>query len=303
MLTVFGTVALDTIRTPDKTLKDSLGGAATYAAISASYFTETGLVAVVGTDLPEDCHDILERHANLDGLSIASGKTFRYDGRYDSTLSTRTTLKTDLNVLEGFVPEIPEAFASSKFLYLANNDPDQNLKLLRGFEEGIKFSMCDTMDFWITTKRESVMELMGSVDAAVMNDEEARMLTGRENLVECAKEIQGECGVPYLIIKKGQHGSLLFYKSKVIAAPAYTLEKVLDPTGAGDSFAGAIMGYLAGLGKNVTFKDFGRAITYGNVMGSFAVQGYGLEGLSSIGKKGRTAIESRAKRYRQSLPV
>ncbi len=300
MLTVFGSVALDTIRTPGRTLKDSLGGAATYAVVSASRFTKTGLVAVVGTDLPGRDFVTLGRHAVLDGLVTRPGRTFRYDGEYDDTLSVRTTLKTELNVLEGFAPELPDTFAGSGFVYLANNDPDQNLALLRRFER-VKFSMCDTINFWITTKRPSVIRMMSEVDAAVINDEEARLLAGRDNLAECAKEIREECGVPYLIIKKGQHGSLLFHKGGVVAAPAYTLANVVDPTGAGDSFAGAVMGYLADRGGSVLLKDFRRAVTYGNVMGSFAVQGYGLDGLLSIGR--RSVIESRAGRYRRSLPL
>lgn len=304
MLTIFGTVALDTITTPTKKFKDSLGGAAAYAAVSASHFAKIGLVAVVGTDLPDKYYKILARHATLDGLITRPGKTFRYEGKYDKTMSNRTTLSTKLNVIEGFSPTLPSTYASSRYVYLANNDPDQNIALLEKFGKGgVRMSMCDTIDFWISTKRASVIKMMKMVDVAVMNDEEAVLLARSEdNLARCAKKIQKETGVPYLIIKKNQHGSLLFYKSKIVAAPAYTLENIADPTGAGDAYAGAIMGYIAGLNKQVTsIKDLKRAITYGNVMGSFAVEGYGLDGLLSKAKNTRT-INMRAAKYTHSLP-
>lgn len=304
MLTVFGSVALDTIRTAKRTLKDTLGGAATYAAISASYFVKTGLVAVVGSDLPEKDYQTLARYTTLDGLITRPGKTFRYDGRYDKTLNVRTTLKTELNVLEGFRPTIPKTYARSRYVYLANNDPDQNLELLKKFDKRPRFSMCDTINFWIETKRRSVIRMMGAVDAAVINDEEARLLArGEDNLAVCAKKIQKESKVPYLIIKKGQHGSLLFYKNKVVTAPAYTLENAVDPTGAGDAFAGALIGYMAsGSGSGaVSIHDLKRAITYGSVMGSFAVEDYGLEGLLNITRSQH--IDRRAQRYAKGLPV
>ena len=300
MLTVFGSVALDTIRTPKRTLKDVLGGAASYAAVSASRFAKTGLVAVVGTDLPARDRRTLGRHAVLDGLVTRPGKTFRYDGRYDRTLSTRTTIKTELNVLDGFRPTLPGTYASSRYVYLANNDPDQNLALLEKFGRA-RFSMCDTIDFWIKTKRSSVIKLMKRTSAAIMNDSEARLLAGEDNLARCAKKIRRESGVPFLIIKKGEHGALMFYKQKVVAAPGYLLEKVVDPTGAGDAFAGAMMGYLASLDNSVIrVRDLKRAMIFGNVMGSFAVERYGLDGLLGAGSKG--AIMGRADKYTSSFP-
>ena len=327
MLTIFGSVVLDTIRTPKKTLKETLGGAATYAAVSASRFVNTGLVAVIGTDFPEKYYDTLCKHAMLDGVVTRQGKTFRYDAEYDSTLGKRTTLKTEVNVLEGFDPMIPDAYHASRYLYLANSDPDQNLALLRRFNDKkrsggsgsrTKFTMCDTIDFWINTKRSSVIEVMRKVDAAIMNDEEAVLLasgykeknnSGAEesNLSVCAKKIQKETGVPYLIIKKGQHGSLLFAKGKksviaVAAAPAYTLENVTDPTGAGDAFGGAMIGYLASLDKaKISTDDLRRATTYGNIMGSFAVEGYGLDGLLQKGRR-KTDINERVRKYVAALP-
>ncbi len=308
MLVVFGSVALDTTRTPKKTLKDKLGGASTFAAISASSFTKTGLVAVVGSDLPQKDYQTLASRVMVDGLVKKPGKTFRYDCKYDKTLSVRTTLKTQLNVLEGFKPTLPETYASSKYVYLANSDPDQNLEMLGKFTNKVRFSMCDTIDFWIKTKRASVIKIIKKVDAAIMNDEEAILLAkGEHNLLKCAKKIRAETGVKYLIIKKGPHGSLLFYGDNdavvVVAAPAYTLEGVVDPTGAGDAFAGAVMGYLANLNKpKVSIGDLRRSLVYGNVMGSFTVEGYGLDGLLKATNSPKS-IEKRAKMYIQSLPL
>jgi len=281
MLTVFGSTALDTIRTPTKVLKDVLGGAATFASISASFFVKPGLIAVIGKDFPKKYHKILAERLDLSGLSVKDGKTFRYSGSYDNTLSLRTTLRTDLNVLKNFKPVVPEDYKKSKFVYLANNDPDQNTALIKEFDN-VKFSMCDTIDFWISTKRTSVIRMFKQVDAAVINDEEARLLTKEFNLIKCAKKIMNY-GPKYVIIKKGEHGSLLFFEDLIFSSPAVSLENVVDPTGAGDSFAGAMMGYLASKNKTdlATIK---KSVIYGNVMGSFAVEGYGPEVLLRIKK-------------------
>ena len=295
MLTVFGSTALDTIRTPDKTLKDVLGGAATFAGISASFFVETGLIAVVGTDFPKKYHNILKKYLDLEGLAIHKGKTFRYDGSYDKTLSTRTTNKTELNVLGSFQPVVPEKYRKSQFVYLANNNPDQNTKIIREFDN-VKFSMCDTIEFWINSKRNSVIKMIGSVDAVVINDEEAKLLTKEHNLIKCAKKMMG-WGAKYVIIKKGEHGSLLFFDDVIFPSVAFSLEDIVDPTGAGDSFAGAMIGYLAS--KNSTsLSEIKKAVVYGNVMGSFAVEKYGLDGLTSTTK---AKIQNRIKKYQSMI--
>ena len=280
MLTVFGSTALDTIRTPKKTLKSVLGGAATFAAISASNFVDTGLIAVVGKDFPKKHLNILSKYLDLQGLEIKNdGRTFRYDGSYDKTLSTRSTLKTELNVLEGFKPTVPEDYRKSQFVYLANNDPQQNITLLKEFDK-VKFSMCDTIDFWISTKRESVIKMIKTVDAVVINDEEAKLLTKEFNLIKCAKKMM-QWGAKYVIIKKGEHGSLMFYEDVIFPTAGFSLEDVVDPTGAGDSFAGAMIGYLANK-KSTSLSEIKKAIVYGNVLGSFAVEKYGLDGLLKI---------------------
>ncbi len=295
MLTVFGSTALDTIRTPKKTLKNILGGAATFAAISASNFVNTGLIAVVGKDFPKQYYNILSKHLDLQGLTVNDGKTFRYDGSYDNTLSIRSTLKTELNVLADFKPTVPEAYRKSQFVYLANNDPEQNTLLIKEFDR-IKFSMCDTIDFWISTKREAVIKMIKSVDAVVINDEEAKLLTKEFNLIKCAKKMM-QWGAKYVIIKKGEHGSLMFYDDIIFPTAGFSLENVVDPTGAGDSFAGAMIGYLASK-KSTSLSEIKKAVVYGNVLGSFTVERYGLDGLLKI-KNGD--IERRVKIYEKMI--
>ena len=295
MLTVFGSVAFDTIGTPTKVLKNVLGGAATFASISASFFVKPGLIAVIGKDFPKEYHKILSKRLDLKGLSIKDGKTFRYSGVYDKTLSSRRTLRTDLNVLKNFKPTVPDSYRKSEFVYLANNDPDQNTALIKEFDN-VKFSMCDTVDFWISTKRSSVIRMFKQVDAVVINDEEARLLTKEFNLIKCAKKIMNY-GPKYVIIKKGEHGSLLFFEDLIFSSPAVSLENVVDPTGAGDSFAGAMMGYLTSK-KKTDLASIKKSVVFGNVMGSFTVEGYGTEGLLRVKK---SDIKKRMSQYEKMI--
>ena len=295
MLTVFGSTALDTIRTPTKVLKDVLGGAATFAGISASYFVKPAMIAVVGDDFPKKYYNILARHLDLRGFKIVKGKTFRYDGKYDKTLSRRTTLKTELNVLGNFKPKVPEEYKKSEFVYLANNDPDQNTDLIKEFDK-VKFSMCDTIEYWIARKKHSVIKMIKAVDAVVINDEEAKLLTKEYNLIKCAKKIM-KWGAKYVVIKKGEHGSLLFYDDVIFPTVAFSLEDIVDPTGAGDSFAGAMIGYLAGKSSS-SLSMIKRAVIYGNVLGSFAVEKYGLNGLLNLKK---SQISKRIKQYEKMI--
>ena len=295
MLTVFGSTALDTIRTPKKTLKNVLGGAATFAAISASFFTKPGLIAVVGNDFPKKYLAVLKNYLDLKGLTVLNGKTFRYDGEYDKTMSVRKTLKTELNVLAKFKPTVPDAYKKSEFVYLANNDPEQNAKIIKEFDN-VKFSMCDTIEFWIATKRNAVIKMIKNVDAVVINDEEAKLLTKEHNLIKCAKKMK-QWGAKYIIIKKGEHGSLMFFDDVIFPTAGFSLENVVDPTGAGDSFAGAMIGYLASK-KTTKISEIKKAVVYGNVLGSFAVERYGLDGLLKI-KKGD--IVRRLKSYEKMI--
>ena len=232
---------------------------------------------------------------DLEGLVELDGKTFRYDGKYDKTLSTRKTLKTELNVLADFKPTVPESYRKSKFVYLANNDPDQNVSIIKKFDN-VKFSMCDTIEFWIQTKRNSVIKMIKSVDAVVINDEEAKLLTKEHNLIKSAKKMM-EWGAQYVIIKKGEHGSLFFFEDIVFPSVAFSLENVVDPTGAGDSFAGAMIGYLAKM-NNTNLSTIKKSIVYGNVLGSFAVEKYGLDGLLKIKK---SDITKRLKQYEKMV--
>lgn len=295
MLTVFGSTALDTIRTPTKVLKDVLGGAATFAGISASFFGSTGLIAVVGTDFPAKYRKILQKHLDLQGFVTKKGKTFRYDGSYDKTLSKRTTNKTELNVLGSFKPKVPDEYKKSKFVYLANNDPDQNYSLIKEFDN-VRFSMCDTIEYWIATKRQSVIKMIKSVDGIVINDEEAKLLTKEHNLIKCAKKMM-EWGSKYVIIKKGEHGSLLFFEDVIFPSVAFSLEDIVDPTGAGDSFAGAMIGYLASK-RSTSLSEIKKAAVYGNVLGSFAVERYGVDALLALN---RSKIENRVRNYQKMI--
>jgi len=295
MLTVFGSVAIDTIRTPFKVIRNALGGAATYAAISASFFHRPGLIAVVGHDFPKKYQNVLDKFVDTKGVVHANGQTFRYDGSYDKTLSSRRTNKTELNVLKDFKPIVPEGYRKSEFVYLANNDPAQNTKIIKEFDR-VKFSMCDTIDFWISTKKNDVIKMMGVVDSVVINDEEARLLTKTHNLIKAAKRIM-EWGTRFVIIKKGEHGSLLFYDDVVFPSPAFSLENIVDPTGAGDSFAGGMIGYLADK-NNAKTSTIREAVTYGNVMGSFAVEKYGTAGLVRLSK---SQIQNRFKYYKKMV--
>jgi pyridoxal/pyridoxine/pyridoxamine kinase len=207
----------------------------------------------------------------------------------------RTTNKTELNVLGDFKPVVPEEYRKSEFVYLANNDPVQNTKILKEFDK-VKFSMCDTIEFWISSKRNDVIKMMGSVDSVVINDEEAKLLTKTHNLIKAAKKIM-EWGTKYVIIKKGEHGSLLFYDDVIFPSPAFSMEDIVDPTGAGDSFAGGMIGYLSS--KNSTkMSTIREAAVYGNIMGSFAVEKYGVYGITGLK---RPDIKRRFDRYKKMV--
>ncbi|HXV51188.1 MAG TPA: PfkB family carbohydrate kinase, partial [Nitrosopumilaceae archaeon] len=203
----------------------------------------------------------------------------------------------ELNVLANFRPVVPDNYRKSEYVYLANNDPDQNVAMIREFDK-IKFSMCDTIEYWISTKRSSVIKMIKGVNAVVINDEEAKLLTKEYNLIKCAKKIMS-WGTDYVIIKKGEHGSLLFFEDVIFPSPAFSLETILDPTGAGDSFAGAMIGYLASA-NNTTLSTIKKSVIYGNVVGSFAVERYGLDGLLELTK---SKIEKRIKLYEKMIQL
>jgi sugar/nucleoside kinase (ribokinase family) len=295
MLTVFGTVALDTTRTPFRTETRILGGAATFASLSSSMFTQTSIVAVVGSDMSQDhIRAIKSKGIDTKGIvTVQGGRTFHYDSTFDYDLSNRTTNKTELGVVADFNPVIPEEYAKSDFVYLANNDPRQNIKILSHFQRP-KMVMCDTIEFWINGSRDDVVRMIGMADGVVINDNEARLLCKEANLAKCARKIMS-WGSKFAIIKKGEHGAILFTSDgQVFPAPAFFLDEIVDPTGAGDSFAGGFLGHIAR--KNKTdFATLKEAVIYGNVMGSFAVEDFGVKRLLSITKDD---VQERYRKYR-----
>jgi sugar/nucleoside kinase (ribokinase family) len=282
LLTVFGTVALDTTRTPFRTETRILGGAATFASVSSSMFAPTSIVAAVGSDMPaEHIRALSSKGIDTKGIIIIQGsKTFHYDSSFDYDLSNRTTNKTELGVIAGFDPVIPEEYIKSDYVYLANNDPKQNIKILRYFQNP-RLVVCDTIEFWINGSRDDVVKMIEMTDGVVINDNEARLLCKEANLAKCAKKIMS-WGSKFAIIKKGENGAILFTKEGLVfPAAAFFLDEIVDPTGAGDSFAGGFLGHIARKGV-MDFATTKEAVIYGNVMGSFAVEDFGIKRLLSI---------------------
>jgi sugar/nucleoside kinase (ribokinase family) len=292
-LLVVGSVALDTVRTPFGEATEVLGGSATFFATSASYFTAVDLIAVVGEDFPEQHLAFLKsRGIDVRGLERRPGETFRWKGEYSHQLNEAHTLDTRLNVFESFRPKIPEAYCSPEMLFLGNIDPELQLDVLERVKRPVLVA-CDTMNFWIDRKREALHRVLQKVDVLVINDGEARALGRNPNLVQVAREILA-CGPKYLIIKRGEYGVLLFGPKQAFGAPAFPLEQVKDPTGAGDSFAGGFMGYLAATG-NLSQAALRQAIIFGSVMASFAVESFSLDRLRALDYK---EIESRFREFK-----
>ena len=292
MITVFGTIALDTTRTPFRTRTRIMGGAATYASLSSSIFTSTSIVGIVGSDFPVEYRSILDRRVDTRGIiTKEDGKTFHYDSSFDYDLYHRTANKTELNVISGFEPAIPDEYIDSEYVYLANNDPIQNIKILEYFSNP-KLIVCDTIEYWILNQKQDIIKMMSKVDGVVINDEEARLLCKTTNLIKCAKLIMS-WGPWFTIVKKGEHGSLFINGDTLFPAPAYPMEEIVDPTGAGDSFAGGLMGHIARQ-NSVNMNTMKEAVIYGNVMGAFAVEGFGIEKLLSITKED---VEKRYETY------
>lgn len=275
LLTIFGSVVLDTISTPKETYAGMLGGASIYAAMAAAHFTRPNLVARGGGDLTAEHLETIRGTADTEGLETA-GRTFRYEAEYTANFLERRDIAVEPNVPEGYVPRVPQGYRGSEFVYLANEDPAQQLKVLEQFD-GPRFTMCDTIGHWIEHKRDDVRRVMESVDAVIVNDSEARKMAGSYSLARCAEKMTGR-RTRHVIIKKGEHGSVLFSGGGSFPLPAYPVRTVTDPTGAGDAFAGAVMGRLASAGATDA-ASLRRACAYGNVMGSFAVEGSGTAGL------------------------
>ncbi len=292
-LLVVGSVAFDSVKTPFGEADEVLGGSATYFATSASYFTDVRLVAVVGEDFPDKHVNFLKmREIDVRGLERAEGKTFRWKGQYGYALNEAETLDTQLNVFESFRPDIPDEYKDSQVVFLANIDPDLQRDVLRQVDNP-KLVAADTMNFWIEGKRESLMETLKLVDILLINDGEARQLTGEHNLVKAARAIM-TMGPSTLVIKRGEYGVLLFHADSVFAAPAYPLEDVFDPTGAGDTFAGGFMGYISNI---MDFKEpvVRRATVMGSVMASFNVEDFSLDRIRELDYK---EIEGRYREFK-----
>ena len=282
-LLVIGTVAFDAIETPFGKTDKILGGAATYISLAASYFKKNiNLVSVVGEDFPNSNIQMLQKHTvNTDGLQVLKGqKTFFWAGKYHNDMNTRDTITTELNVLENFNPVVPEHYQDGEVLMLGNLVPMVQQKVIKQMKQRPKLIVMDTMNFWMEVAMNDLKDTLKMVDVLTINDEEARILSGEYSLVKASQKIL-KMGPKYLIIKKGEHGALLFHEDQVFFAPALPLEEVFDPTGAGDSFAGGFIGYLAET-KDISFDNMKRAIIFGSAMASFCVEKFGTERLIGL---------------------
>ena len=293
-LLVVGSVALDSIETPAGKAERVLGGSAVYFSVAASYFTDVGLVAVIGRDFPEEHIGLLkEKKIDLRGLTRESGLTFHWKGRYNGDLNEAESLETQLNVFETFRPLIPPEYQAVSFVFLANIDPELQLAVLKQVKRP-RLTICDTMNFWIQGKEDALRETIKQVDILIINEGEARLLSRQSNVIRAYRTI-ASLGPKIVVIKKGSHGALLFTPSSIFSAPAYLLETVTDPTGAGDCFAGGFAGYLAQV-QQTSEDELRRAVIYGSVMASFNVEGFSLDRLRTLSGE---EIEDRFMSFKQ----
>ncbi|MCH7753764.1 sugar kinase [candidate division KSB1 bacterium] len=277
---VVGSAALDTVETPFGTVEDALGGSAIYFSAAASYFAPVNLVAVVGDDFPKEKIEFLKKkNVDFSGLEVADGKTFRWGGKYGFDLNDRDTLFTHLNVFEKFEPKIPNSYKNSEYIFLANIGPDLQMDVLKQIQSP-KLVALDTMNYWIGGDLPALRETLKHVDVLIVNDSEVRQLAYEANLVKASKIVQ-EMGPKTLIIKKGEHGALLITQDSFFWAPAYPLEFIYDPTGAGDTFAGGFMGYMA-KSDDISIDNLKRAVVFGSTMASFCVEKFSLERLENL---------------------
>lgn len=293
-LLVVGSIGFDTVETPFGRAEDVLGGSATYFSLSASYFTDVSLIAVVGEDFPESHIKLLKsRRIDVRGLVKARGKTFRWKGRYSYELNEAHTIETQLNVFEDFNPKIPDDYRDSEVVFLANIDPELQIDVLHQMK-GPKLIACDTMNYWIEGKYDALKKTLKEVDILLINDGEAREMAREPNLVKAAQRITS-FGPKTLIIKRGEYGALMFNGGSIFSAPAYPLETVYDPTGAGDSFAGGFLGYLANT-NNFSEGSMRQAIIFGSVMASYNVEDFSINRIKSLDYK---EIEERFREFKR----
>jgi sugar/nucleoside kinase (ribokinase family) len=296
-LLIVGTVAFDAIETPFGKTDKILGGAATYIGLSASTFDiNSGIVSVVGGDFPQEYLDMLQaKNIDTSGIEIVKdGKTFFWSGKYHNDMNSRDTLVTELNVLEHFNPIVPEHFKDSKIVMLGNLHPSVQMSVINQMTKKPKLVVLDTMDFWMNVALPELTEVLKKVDVITINDEEARQLSGEYSLVNAAMKIH-EMGPKYVVIKKGEHGALLFSEGKMFYAPALPLAEVFDPTGAGDTFAGGFSGYLAKT-DNISFENMKNAVIYGSNLASFCVEKFGTERMQNLTKE---EINNRLEQFKQ----
>jgi sugar/nucleoside kinase (ribokinase family) len=290
---VVGSVAFDALESPYGKVERTVGGAATYFAVAASFFAPVSLVAIVGEDFTAEDEAIFRgRHIDTEGLERAAGKTFFWAGRYSENLNERVTLATDLNVFAGFKPRLPEKYRSSKYVFLANIAPDLQRDVLKQVKVRPKLAALDTMNYWIERTPSELQETLRHVDILMINDSETRQLSSEHNLLRAAKHIFS-MGPSTLVVKRGEYGAMMVDKRGVFCVPAFPLEEPHDPTGAGDSFAGGFMGYLAGA-KDLSDATLRRAMVYGSVLGSFTVERFGLDRLRVLK---RSEIHARARHF------
>ena len=296
-LVVVGSVALDRVQTPTETRDDLLGGSGSYFAYAASYFTPVKLVSVVGQDWPDEYTRLLQsRNVDTAGLQVVPGaKTFRWSGRYLEDMNQRETLEVHLNAMNQFDPVLPEEYRRCRFLFLANDPPALQLKVLEQCP-GTILTVADTMDLWIDNERGGVLKLLERIDGLVLNDSEAVLLTGESNLVRAGHRVR-ELGPRFVVIKKGEHGAMFFSQHEIYVLPAFPTPDVVDPTGAGDSFAGGMMGYLAEQG-NFEPRTLKEALAYGTLAASFTVEDFSLDRLQKIE---REDLEQRMVEYKRML--
>jgi sugar/nucleoside kinase (ribokinase family) len=293
---VLGTTALDTVTTPSGKRREMLGGSAVHFSMSASHFTDVHLVAIVGEDFPKKHIAFLRKKGIvLTSLMIGKGRTFRWEGEYQGDLNAALTRSTELGVLSAFRPQVAEHQRRIENIFLANVDPDIQRSLLKKMIRPRLVGL-DSMNYWIDHKRASLLRLIKNVDIFVANDAEARSLSGETSLIKAANALC-RMGAPIVVVKKGEHGVLVSFEGCLFSLPAYPVEKIVDPTGAGDTFAGGFMGYLSGV-KKINLKEIKRAISYGTIMASFNVQGFGVERTAALKKP---EIDKRLKYYKGLL--
>jgi sugar/nucleoside kinase (ribokinase family) len=295
-LLVVGSVAFDCIETPTASVDDVLGGSASHFSVAASFFTPPRLVGVVGVDFPDEPRRLFAaRGIDTAGLVTQAGQTFRWKGRYHQDMNTRDTLEVHLNVFGTFDPVLPPAFRDSTHVFLANGSPTVQAKVLDQVRKP-QLVLADTMDLWINTQRDDLLKLLPRLDGLLLNDSEAQLLTGETNMVRAGAAVR-KLGPKFVILKKGEHGAMLFSSDGVFVVPAYPTPDVIDPTGAGDSFAGGIMGYLDADGTPAPGR-LRRAMAYGTVVASLTVEGFGLDRLKVTD---RAEIDGRLETYRKML--